>query len=253
MTDTTTGGTVRYHRAKWEGHKSPDLVVPWRVQYVEDGKWHWFSAAEGEAMGLTPPPAPFVVTCNGHSVDLSDEVVTPIVRQWADERVEDWPNGSLILSAVIPLARLLRDARQDPQPASDDHYEAWKSDMAKWKADRDERDAWQETARQYAQNADYWRDRLNDHKASLAIQAFTAPDEDEAVMMESLVARIADLQAKVDLHSAPAAPVSPYEGLRAVLAGRDDADELLFRCANGNMPTAVMQAVRDAARSGGAT
>lgn len=59
-------------------------------------------------------------------------------------------------------------------------------------------DPWKETARQYAENADYWRDRLNDHKASLAIQAFTAPDEDEAVMMESLVARIADLQAKVD-------------------------------------------------------
>jgi hypothetical protein len=80
----------------------------------------------------------------------------------------------------------------DPDP----HYEAWKADMAKWKADRDERDAWKETARQYAQNADYWRDRLNDHKASLAIQAFTAPDEDEAVMMESLVARITDLVAE---------------------------------------------------------
>ena len=48
------------------------------------------------------------------------------------------------------------------------------------------------------ENADYWRDRLNDHKASLAIQAFTAPGEDEAVMMESLVARIADLLAESD-------------------------------------------------------
>ncbi len=48
------------------------------------------------------------------------------------------------------------------------------------------------------ENADYWRDRLNDHKASLAIQAFTAPDEDEAVMMESLVARINDLLAERD-------------------------------------------------------
>lgn len=56
----------------------------------------------------------------------------------------------------------------------------------------------EEEARQYAENADYWRDRLNDHKASLAIQAFTAPDEDEAVMMESLVARIGDLLAERD-------------------------------------------------------
>ncbi len=48
------------------------------------------------------------------------------------------------------------------------------------------------------ENADYWRDRLNDHKASLAIQAFTAPGEDEAVMMESLIARIADLLAERD-------------------------------------------------------
>lgn len=62
----------------------------------------------------------------------------------------------------------------------------------------DENDRWQEEARQYAENADYWRDRLNDHKASLAIQAFTAPDEDEAVMMESLVARIGDLLAERD-------------------------------------------------------
>ncbi len=62
----------------------------------------------------------------------------------------------------------------------------------------DENDRWQEEARQYAENADYWRDRLNDHKASLAIQAFTAPDEDEAVMMESLVARINDLLAERD-------------------------------------------------------
>ena len=62
----------------------------------------------------------------------------------------------------------------------------------------DERDRWQEEARQYAENADYWRDRLNDHKASLAIQAFTAPDEDETVMMESLVARIGDLLVERD-------------------------------------------------------
>ena len=56
------------------------------------------------------------------------------------------------------------------------------------------------------------------------------------------------------------APVSPYEGLRAVLAGRTDADELIEYAAEHWRITSQMSpfdrlahAVGDAARSGGAT
>lgn len=114
-------------------------------------------------------------------------------RELADRLEAGWaayedPNG-LTVDMLKAAAALHLD---------EDHYEAWKADQAKWKADRNERDAWKETARQYAQNADYWRDRFNDFKASFAVQAFTAPDEDELVMLDSLVARIADLAAERD-------------------------------------------------------
>ena len=56
------------------------------------------------------------------------------------------------------------------------------------------------------------------------------------------------------------APVSPYEGLRAALAGRDDADELIEYASKhwnyvdeSDAVTSVLGAVGDAARSGGAT
>ena len=54
----------------------------------------------------------------------------------------------------------------------------------------DERDVWVETARMYAQNSDYWRDRFHDLRHNLGIRAFTAPDEDENVMLAALDARI---------------------------------------------------------------
>ena len=188
------GGTVRYHRAEFDPGEDT-----WRVWFRPTGGYYSFSGAEGEAMGLTPPePEPLTPL----------DVISTIGVKFGNGRPVDYlldrDDAEMVLDALAEAGYevVLRDARQDPQPASgepgttddDDHYEAWKADMAKWKADRDERDSWKETARQYAENADYWRDRLNDHKASLAIQAFTAPDEDEAVMMESLVARIADLQ-----------------------------------------------------------
>ncbi len=47
---------------------------PWRVQFTPDDGPVAFTAEQGEVMGLTPPePAPLVVTCNGHSVELTDE------------------------------------------------------------------------------------------------------------------------------------------------------------------------------------
>lgn len=113
MTDTpTTGGTVRYHRADYD----PERAYPWMVWFTENVVYN-FTAAEGEAMGLTPPaPAPLVVTCNGHSIELSDEAAAAFSRVWADLNDADgWQNRE----ACIALARLLRDARQDPQPASE--------------------------------------------------------------------------------------------------------------------------------------
>ena len=55
-----------------------------------------------------------------------------------------------------------------------------------------ERDAWVESARHYAQGADYWRARFDDLRHNLGLRAFTAPDEDETVMLTSLDSRIAD-------------------------------------------------------------
>lgn len=108
---TEQGGTVRYHRAEWTN--DPDH--PWRVQFTEGSIPHGFTAAEGEAMGLTPPePAPLVVTCNGHSIELSDEIVQAYTDDW-NGVIDDSPHGR----CARALARLLRDARQDPQPASD--------------------------------------------------------------------------------------------------------------------------------------
>ena len=168
--DPVDGGTVRYHRVEY----LCDVSYPWLVWFTEDqADPYWFTAEQGEAMGLTPPePAPLVVTCNGHSIELSDEQAEWYSTDWKGT-VDHSPHGS----CATKLAGLLRDARQDPQPA-------------------------------------------------------------------------------------PAtAPVSPYEGLRAVLAVRDDADELIAHAAASwydhpgprpNWWQVLRGAVGDAARSGGA-
>lgn len=54
--DTDQGGSVRYHRAEWVGHK--DARYPWRVQFTPDDSLRDFTAQQAEAMGLTPPPPP---------------------------------------------------------------------------------------------------------------------------------------------------------------------------------------------------
>ena len=109
MTDPTDGGTVRYHRAKYDARWGD---APWEVWFSEGMMPVRFSAEQGEAMGLTPPePAPLVVTCNGHSVELSDG--------WAEQFLIAW-TGPLRYHGEYDtgnqkLARLLRDARQDHQ------------------------------------------------------------------------------------------------------------------------------------------
>jgi hypothetical protein len=57
MTMTDSGGTVRYHEAEWIGEKIKP-IYPWMVRFMEDGPIHELTKAEGEAMGLTPPPPP---------------------------------------------------------------------------------------------------------------------------------------------------------------------------------------------------
>lgn len=103
--------TVTYHRAEYD-----DTDDTWRVWFREHGGYYSFSGADGEAMGLTPPePAPLVVTCNGHSIELSDEEVEMFTYGWERPPHDVTP----YVAAAIKLARLLRDARQDPQPAAD--------------------------------------------------------------------------------------------------------------------------------------
>lgn len=113
-----TGGTVTYHRAEYR----PGTDEPWLVWFTEDqADPYWFTAEQGEAMGLTPPePAPLVVTCNGHSIELSDEEARAFVQEWDlhGDR-EDFFMLSNHDLACDALAGLLRDARQDPQPTAD--------------------------------------------------------------------------------------------------------------------------------------
>ncbi len=118
---TIGGGIIRYHRAEWDpdGKRNPDCE--WLVWFTDDPtRFRGFTAAEGEAMGLTPPPAPLVVTCNGHRVELSDEEAEWYATDW-EGTVDRSPHGS----CATKLARLLRDARQDPQPTADSEPWPW--------------------------------------------------------------------------------------------------------------------------------
>lgn len=126
MSDNT-GGTVTYHRADWIGEKIKP-VYPWMVQFVEDGPIHELTRAEGEAMGLTvPEPAPLVVECRGHRIELDDEQARLFVETWAkyDARYEWDKSDGPRVSASLALAGLLRDARQDPQPTADSEPWPW--------------------------------------------------------------------------------------------------------------------------------
>lgn len=106
-----TGGTVRYHRAEYLG----DVSFPWEVWFDGGQGPIFFTAEQGEAMGLTPPPAPLVVTCNGHSVDVPEWELDDFIAEWGEDGVEDYSAGSNRLATRF--AYWLRDARQDPQPA----------------------------------------------------------------------------------------------------------------------------------------
>ena len=146
-----------------------------------------------------------------HTADALTEVADYHVAECIDmhgDQGEDGPRPDCCFHAraayaVGDAARLLRTTPTDSERASTHSAECWRwhGDCARARLVEvtAEREA-EEPAR--PENADYWRDRLNDHKASLAIQAFTAPGEDEAVMMESLVARISDCIAERDAERA---------------------------------------------------
>lgn len=106
---TNEGGTVRYHRADYR----PGTDEPWLVWFTKDqADPYWFTAEQGEAMGLTPQePAPLVVTCNGHNIELRDDEAEGYIEL----------NRACMSIGTVSgrLAGLLRDARQDPQPASE--------------------------------------------------------------------------------------------------------------------------------------
>ena len=123
-------GTVTYHYKEYRAGSDH----PWCIWFTADAALDddaavRFTAAEGRAMGLTPPaPAPLVVTCNGHSIELSDEEADVVVDLWADYADVRDPNAEL--RCKTKLAGLLRDARQDPQPTADTrHADGCQSDL----------------------------------------------------------------------------------------------------------------------------
>lgn len=192
-----TGGTVRYHRADWVGDVDPNF--PWRVQFTLDDGPVAFTAEQGEAMGLTPPePA-----SKAFNVVLDELVVVDPHDDITREQVAE----SIVY--MLEVAGLLRDARQDPQPASDAVPEPDASDTLDFDA---------MPVGTVAEVTLLDGDRL------LALKDGDGPDYKWYVGDSSVVdiTRLRDVRV-VYLP----APVSPAEGLRAVLAGRDDADRML--------------------------
>lgn len=233
-----TGGTVRYHRAEYLG----DVSFPWEVWFDGGQGPIFFTAEQGEAMGLTPPPAPLVVECNGHSIELSDDEA----RYFATYYPANMPGQyNKRVSGAVKLAGLLRDARQDPQPASDPEPAPAPSDTLDF------------DAMPIGTVAEV---TLLDGDRLLALKDGDGPDYKWYVGDSSVVdiTRLRDVRVVYR-----PAPVSPYEGLRAVLAGRGDADRMIGYAARhwwvSNRPEithpqfVLTGAVGDAARSGGAT
>lgn len=200
---TIGGGIIRYHRAEWDpdGKRNPDCE--WLVWFTDDPtRFRGFTAAEGEAMGLTPP-APLVVTCNGHSVDVPEWELADFIAEWGEDGIEDYSAGSSRLATRF--AYWLRDASQDPQPASDPEPAPADSDTLDFDA--------------MPIGTVLWDDSDSDFLLRFPGGWSYNPPADENDYYD------------IDAYDGPftvvyqPAPVSPYEGLRAVLAGRDDPDE----------------------------
>lgn len=151
----------------------------------------------------TPPePAPLVVTCNGHSIDVPEWELDDFIAEWGEDGVEDYSEGSNRLATRF--AHWLRDARQDPRPASEPEQDDTASGI-----DFDalpigtvltfNSDAFESTI---VRQLGGWRNVANGR---------------EDIPTDPTKWRIA--------YFPP--PLSPGECLRGLLAGRDDADRLL--------------------------
>lgn len=82
------GGTVRYHRAEYR----PGSNYPWRVLFSDDddAQHFRFTAAEGEAMGLTPPPPQATIAlADGRSVTIDEDALRRVVAWWGPIGVVD--------------------------------------------------------------------------------------------------------------------------------------------------------------------
>lgn len=108
--DPVDGGTVRYHRCDY--HSGTD--EPWLVWFTKDqADPYWFTAEQGEAMGLTvPSPA--------------ESEVAELVDRYGATGVglallahDDVTNVDDFLDGLLDRWMSLRDARQDPQPTAD--------------------------------------------------------------------------------------------------------------------------------------
>lgn len=250
-----SGGTVRYHRAEYVPDIDPR--APWKVWFPHDEGPRWFTASQGEAMGLTPPaPAPLVVTCNGHSIELSDEEARAFVQEWDlhGDR-EDFFMLSNHDLACDALAGLLRDARQDPQPASASLRDADGSGAFFDQAHPDfETQTWDARPEQ--------DDTPGIDFDALPIGTVLCDRDPTQVVKTPDGWYCAGEPVEYDLATfAPytvvyrPAPLSPGECLRGLLAGRDDADELIEYAAEAYTPAQLagpgrklLLAVGDAAR-----
>lgn len=75
---TDQGGTVRYHRAKW---RPKDEV--WSVSFTHDAGPLYFTAKQGEQMGLTlPAPQATITLADGRSVTIDEDVLRDLVAGW---------------------------------------------------------------------------------------------------------------------------------------------------------------------------
>jgi hypothetical protein len=94
------GGTIRYHRA----HYIPGAEFPWEVWFYEDGgPIHEFTAAEGEAMGLTPPaPQATITLADGRSVTVDETVLRSLWIGWGLQTNDPRPSAR-ISAALAPL------------------------------------------------------------------------------------------------------------------------------------------------------
>ena len=188
-----------------EWRQEPTDVLPWgadalvwfseRIEFAEEASgiplvW---SYTDGSC-GPTPDPSPdtpsvYAPRCGHHGNPLTwlgDD------HRWRcpDCFPELFPTTPAAPGSSSPDTDALNDWNTPMTPHPDTELMLPRDPAATVDKAYDERDAWVETARMYAQNSDYWRDRFHDLRHNLGIRAFTAPDEDENVMLAALDARI---------------------------------------------------------------